>query len=43
MLAALAAADGLARIPVGEAELRAGQGVDVELFRNPETRSWNRD
>lgn len=41
MLAALAAADGLARIPVGEAELRAGQGVDIELFRNPETRRWN--
>ena len=43
MLAALAAAHGLAKIPVGEAELRAGQGVDVELFRNPETRGWNSD
>jgi molybdopterin molybdotransferase len=43
MLAALAAADGLTRIPVGEAELRAGPGVEVELFRNPETRRWNGD
>lgn len=41
MLAALAAADGLALIPIGQAQLRAGQGVDVEMFRNPETRSWS--
>ncbi len=42
MLAALAAADGLARIPVGVAGVKAGQGLDVEMFRNPETRRWGR-
>ena len=39
MLAALAAADGFAVVPVGEDLVKAGQGVDIELFRNPETRS----
>lgn len=42
MLAALAAADGLARIPVGESGVKAGQSLDVEMFRNPETRRWER-
>lgn len=40
MLAALAAADAFALIPVGVDEVKAGSGIDVELFRNPETRRW---
>lgn len=40
VLSALAAADGFAVIPAGVDEVKAGQSVDVELFRNPETRSW---
>lgn len=40
VLSALAAADGFAIIPTGIAEIKAGAGVDVELFRNPETRRW---
>lgn len=43
MLAALAAADGFAHVPVGEDTVKAGQGIDVELFRNPETRGWDGD
>lgn len=40
VLSALAAADGLALIPVGVDEVKAGQSIEVELFRNPETRRW---
>ena len=40
MLNALANADAFGLVPVGTTEVRAGQGFDVELFRNPETRSW---
>lgn len=40
MLNALANADGFGLVPVGAAEIRAGQGLDIELFRNPETREW---
>ena len=43
MLAALAAADGFAHVHVGEDTVKAGQGVGVELFRNPETRGWDGD
>lgn len=43
MLAAFAAADALAVIPVGDSEVKAGQAVDIELFRNPETRRWMDD
>ncbi|HEY5891518.1 MAG TPA: gephyrin-like molybdotransferase Glp [Acidimicrobiia bacterium] len=40
MLNALANADAFGLVPVGTSEVKAGQGFDVELFRNPETRSW---
>ncbi len=40
MLNALAHADAFGLVPVGTSEVKAGQGFDVELFRNPETRSW---
>ncbi len=40
MLNALANADAFGLVPVGTDEIRAGQGFDVELFRQPETRSW---
>lgn len=35
VLSALAAADGLAVVPVGTATVEAGDSVDVELFRHP--------
>jgi molybdopterin molybdotransferase len=38
VLSALAAADGLAVVPVGVASLAAGDVVDVELFRHPSRR-----
>lgn len=40
MLNALANADAFGLVPIGSSEVKAGQGFDVELFRNPETRSW---
>ncbi len=40
MLNALANADAFGLVPIGSSEIKAGQGLDVELFRNPETRSW---
>lgn len=40
MLNALANADGFGLVPAGVDEVKAGQGFDVELFRNPETRRW---
>lgn len=40
MLNALANADAFGLVPVGIGEIKAGQGLDVELFRHPETRSW---
>lgn len=40
VLSGLAAADGFALIPVGTSTIRAGQGLDVELFRAAETRRW---
>lgn len=40
VLSGLAAADGFGIIPVGTSLIKAGQGLDVELFRSPETRRW---
>jgi molybdopterin molybdotransferase len=40
VLSALAAADGFALVPVGTADLPAGAGVEVEMFRSPESRTF---
>lgn len=40
MLNTLAGADAFGLVPVGVGEVKAGQGLDIELFRNPETRKW---
>jgi molybdopterin molybdotransferase len=40
VLSGLAAADGFGIIPVGTSLIKAGQGLDIELFRAPETRRW---
>jgi molybdopterin molybdotransferase len=40
VLSALATADALAVVPVGTSTLDAGQGVELELFRSPEGRTW---
>lgn len=40
VLSGLAAADAFGLIPVGTGEIKGGQGLDVELFRAPETRGW---